>query len=173
MKILKKIDPENKEKTIKNWRKRYTARAVVINKKGDFGVILSKKQKRYKLPGGGIDKGERKKSALKRECLEELGVKIKILKEIGIIEEFRKDSNLHQISYCFLAQSYTSNKPVSYSEQEKLIDCEPKWINKKDIIKLFSLKQKEANSPIEEKIAEERDRTILLEAFKKLPDQLF
>lgn len=50
------------------------------------GFDSVKKQKFYRLPGGGIEFGERAKAALKREMLEEFNVKITNLKYLGTLE---------------------------------------------------------------------------------------
>ena len=42
----------------------------------------------YQLPGGGIDPGESPLPALHRECLEETGWKIRILRKLGVFQRF-------------------------------------------------------------------------------------
>jgi len=105
MKQLKLINLENvSEAEAKTYRVREAARAVVFDDNNLVALLYSTKNKYYKLPGGGVEKGEDYKTALKRECLEEIGCDIEILKEIGSIVEYRKKFNMKQTSYCYIAK---------------------------------------------------------------------
>ena len=74
MKLLKVIQPENLTvEEIKKFRPRTAVRAIVFDKDNKIGLLNVTKHGYYKLPGGGIKEGEDKITALKRECLEEIG----------------------------------------------------------------------------------------------------
>ena len=69
----------NKEENIV-YKKRPGAYAIIIKKDDDkIGIVIAKKD--YFYLGGGIEKGETKLEALKRELLEESGYTIKNIKE--------------------------------------------------------------------------------------------
>lgn len=51
-------------------------------------VTFDKKHNQYSLIGGGLEKGERRHNALKREFLEEVGIKIKKIKPFVTIDCF-------------------------------------------------------------------------------------
>lgn len=54
-------------------------RAVILKDKGVVLIkTISSDREYWLLPGGGVEKGENKIEALKRECQEELGVNIKV-----------------------------------------------------------------------------------------------
>jgi 8-oxo-dGTP diphosphatase len=62
----------------------------------------------YSLPGGGQEPGETLTDALRRECLEELGVSVivrplrHIREYIGANHEFRRDdADVHQVDFMF------------------------------------------------------------------------
>jgi 8-oxo-dGTP pyrophosphatase MutT (NUDIX family) len=89
----------------------------------------------YILPGGGQSGGETFADALKRECIEELGVEIDV-GEIGLIREYigknhefsHKHSYIHQIEYMFFCSLKT---PIEMSKATH-IDPEQtgyEWIN--------------------------------------------
>ncbi|MFA6258884.1 MAG: NUDIX domain-containing protein [Candidatus Paceibacterota bacterium] len=58
----------------------------------------------YKLPGGGIEKGESIEEALKREIKEEVGCDITIEEPLGVIVEYRNSTNLLTLSYSYLCR---------------------------------------------------------------------
>lgn len=87
------------------WFERRAARAVLRNSNGQVAVMHFAANGSYKLPGGGIDEGEEILDALHREIREETGYTITDVQELGITEENRYFNGMHQISYCFTAQT--------------------------------------------------------------------
>ena len=73
----------------------------------------------YKLPGGGVEEGEDLQIALKRECKEEIGCNVEIIREVGQINEYRKMFNIKQISFCFLAKVVGGKGEPELTEGEK------------------------------------------------------
>jgi 8-oxo-dGTP pyrophosphatase MutT (NUDIX family) len=97
MKLLATINLENidEDKTT-NFEIRHAARAVVIDENKNVALLPVSKGNYYKLPGGGIDKGESIIDAVKRECIEEIGCEIDIVEELGEIFEYRPKINFKQ-----------------------------------------------------------------------------
>ena len=60
---------------------REAARAVVMDAENNVALLRVANKNYYKLPGGGIEVGEDRISALKRECLEEIGCSIEVVGE--------------------------------------------------------------------------------------------
>ena len=83
---------------------RNTARAIIFNKHKQIAFINATKYNYHVIPGGGIDDGETKEDALKRECLEETGLHIKIIREIGLTEEVQRYAHKIQNSFCYIAE---------------------------------------------------------------------
>ena len=105
MKHIRTINLENvSEEEVRKYSIRKAARAVVFDDDDLVALLHVTKNNYYKLPGGGIEKGEDSKEALKRECKEEIGCEVKIIKEVGSIVEHRKKHNLRQTSYCYIAE---------------------------------------------------------------------
>ncbi len=71
---------------------RYTARPGVytIIREGADILVTEQSHPRYEIqhPGGGIDPGESPLPALHRECLEETGWTIRILRKLGVFQRF-------------------------------------------------------------------------------------
>lgn len=106
---------------------RVAVRAVVLNDNNEIALINFASTNTSKLPGGGVDEGEVLEAALKREIMEEIGYEIaEIVGEIGMVDESRYHSNLHQISYCYIVRvgRFIGTNPT-VGEREKGI--ETKW----------------------------------------------
>lgn len=82
---------------------RRAARAVLVDSENRVAVMYFTNTGSHKLPGGGIDEGESVETALRREIREETGYEITDIKELGIVEEDRYYTGMHQTSYCFQA----------------------------------------------------------------------
>ena len=116
---LKTINLENSTlEEFDNYKVRNTVRAVIFDNKNNIALMNVSKDNFHKLPGGGIDKGETKKEALKRECLEEAGVNIEIISELGLISEIKKTSETVQNSYCYIAKVVGEKGKPDFTEKE-------------------------------------------------------
>jgi len=62
---------------------RRTVKAVIVNEEGDTLHLSSN------LVGGGVEEGESNEEVLTREALEEVGIKIKVLRSLGQIVGYR------------------------------------------------------------------------------------
>jgi 8-oxo-dGTP diphosphatase len=65
----------------------------------------------YSLPGGHLEQFETLETAVKRETLEETGLKIKNLKYIDFTSDMYKKANHHYITFFFTAE-YLSGTPI-------------------------------------------------------------
>ncbi len=65
-------------------------------------------EREFQLPGGGIDPGESPVRALHRECLEETGWSIQILRHLGVYQRFcympEYDLWAHKICHIYLCR---------------------------------------------------------------------
>src|SRR3989338_10770242 len=164
MQFLKAINPEKvDENNIPGWEHRKAARAVVFDNENRIGLLNVSGRGYYKLPGGGIEKDEDTKTALDRECEEELGAKVEALKEIGSIVEYRAQLKLWQISYCFLARTGSEKKAPNFTDEEKSFGFEVVWVEPKEALRLLNLQQ---TTDYEGKFIEERDFCFLAKALE-------
>ena len=85
------------------YEERLSVRAVIFNKEGQIAVLHSRGRNYHALPGGGVNDKEEIIDALKREVLEEVGCKIKNIKELGIVEEYRNKISRHQLNHYYMA----------------------------------------------------------------------
>jgi ADP-ribose pyrophosphatase YjhB (NUDIX family) len=144
------------------YKERGAARAVVFDNEKKIALLHVMKLRYHKLPGGGIEKGESMEDALRREVSEEIGCSIGNVRELGIVEEFRNKSSLHQLSYCFLAD-LAGEKGVPHLEQGEIDDgFETVWLSIKDAIKI--LESEAGVEDYEGKFIQKRDLAFLEQA---------
>jgi len=98
---------------------RSAVRVIAFNTAGQIAIVYAKRDNYYKLPGGGIDPNEEHVAAVIREMQEETGAVIEVRRDVGCIattEEYRND--LHQISYCYVADVLDDSGSPSLTEDE-------------------------------------------------------
>ncbi len=102
-------------------------RALIKNKKK---VLFCKNLEKghYYLPGGHVEANEDLISALKREFYEETGLKLKVKKFLGILENFFEENNkkIHEINFIF--EGKINEKAIKSKENY----IEFYWIDTKD-----------------------------------------
>lgn len=169
MKLLKIIDEKNVG--LKEWSTsrgnlyRKAARAILFDKNKNIAIIFVTKKYCHKLPGGGIDEGENFEIALRRELMEEVGAKIEITGELGLITEVGGKPEYKQDSYCYFAKVVGKLEKQSFTEEEKSSGTKLVWMKLDEAIKIL-----ENDKPTEDiwKYIRNRDLIFLKEAKKQL-----
>lgn len=170
MKLLKEICEKDffngggKNKSNICYDLRKAARAVIIDKNNQVPLLFASKNNYHKLPGGGIENNETVLNALRREILEEVGVSIKSIKEIGVIIEYRDEIKLLQISYCYFAEVNKFVKKPSFTKKELSDGFELKWMN---FDKAINTIKKDKPNNYAGKFIRKRDLLILSEVKAK------
>ena len=78
-------------------------RAIIMDNNKILAIKRIKEDEVYYVfPGGGVEEGEELEEALKRECREELGVEIKIIKNFAS-ERFNR-GNIKQMEYFYICE---------------------------------------------------------------------
>nr|WP_308742422.1 NUDIX domain-containing protein [uncultured Anaerocolumna sp.] len=123
---------------------RNAAKAIII----ENGKILLNKcigkcnEIYYDLPGGGQNQFEEMEDAVKRECLEESGYRIEIIRFAALAEEIYDDSELrkqyydytHRIHHIFIAK--LADKSVYKPTETDMHQLECVWVDINDISSL-------------------------------------
>jgi 8-oxo-dGTP diphosphatase len=139
---------------------RKAARAVIMDKNNQVPLLFASRNNYHKLPGGGIKDNETVSEALRREILEEVGVTIKSVKDIGVIIEYRDEIKLLQISYCYFARINKLIKKPSFTKKELSEGFELKWMSFDKAIKAI---KKDKPSNYTGRFIQKRDLLILSE----------
>jgi 8-oxo-dGTP diphosphatase len=96
-------------------------------------LLVKRKFEPYKglwaIPGGIVEDGERVEEAAKREALEETGVKVKLIKLIGVYSDPKRDPRGH-ISVAFIA------KPLSKETRGDVEVEEVRWFSLNELPQL-------------------------------------
>lgn len=133
MKQLLLLNPEQiSEEEAKSYPVREAARAIVIDEDGKIALLYVSTARYFKLPGGGIEEGENRIVALKRECQEEIACNIDVVAEIGSIVEYRKFFRLTQISYCYITKLKGKKGKPEFTKEEKEEGFQDRWMSYDD-----------------------------------------
>lgn len=163
MKLIREIS----DKDIKNekiyeedisYKLRKASRAVVLNESNKIALLNVSKDNYHKLPGGGIEKDEDIITALRRELMEEVGVEIDVLNELGMIIEYRNEFKQLQISYCYLCKVIGEYQETSFTEEEKNNGFLLEWV---DINEAISILERDNPEKYMGKFIKERDLEFL------------
>lgn len=107
---------------------RKASRTIVLNESNEMALLYVSKNNYHKLPGGGIEDQENIEIALNREVMEEVGVNIRVLGEVGIIIEYRDEFKQIQISYCYYSKAIGEAIKPTFTDQEISDGFELKWV---------------------------------------------
>ncbi len=167
MKFLAEISDETlgvgkREQLNTTYIVRKSARAVLMNEKGEVALQHLRKNNYYKLPGGGVEQGESILEALTREVKEEVGCSCEVGKEIGIVIEYRNEHNLLHISYCYLARVVGTLGEAAYEQGEIDEDQTTIWVSPEEGWKLI---QGSITDIYKSKFIVARDGRFFAEAF--------
>lgn len=144
---------------------RLTARGLVFDGQGRFALHrlfrddIFGKADYFEIPGGGVKENESIEAALKRECLEELGAKISVLTQLGIVNDAYNLIKRRNENHYFLCSLLEKGKP-HFESQGDLFIKETLWVSLDEGIALLK-GQEDAGVPA---LVKARELPILLEA---------
>ncbi len=121
------------------------ARVVLFDDKNKTAIINVRDGEYYKIPGGGMEKGESPEEAAKREALEEAGCKVELLNKIGEHEFVDPDQKYNMIyhSVCYLAKKVGDSSNPSFDDWEKSNNFKLIWVTYDEAVKLFESSETE------------------------------
>ncbi|MGI6714126.1 MAG: NUDIX domain-containing protein [Bacilli bacterium] len=144
---------------------RVSARAVVLNNEGKIALTHIQADDKfghrdyYELPGGGVKPGESVYQAVQREILEELGVKTRLIAEIGEVHDFYNLIKQENRSLYFLLQvgEYCDSH---LEERESHLIKEIIWVSFEEALELY----KNMQNVLVGRLVQQRELPVLFEA---------
>ncbi len=119
MELILKLNPGNiTDEAAATLPTRFAARGVVFDEYNNIALLPVTAHNYYKLPGGGIEEGEDRIEAFRRECLEEIGTDVEVVQELGTVVEYRAEFSLAQTSYCYVAKAVGERREAVFTEHE-------------------------------------------------------
>lgn len=109
-------EEDNREDLI--FEERKTGKAIIFDEQNNIALIGNKVNEFCLLPGGGIDPDESIEEGIVRECLEETGCNVKLMQEIGVIDDYRNRDKKHCINYCYTALLLGEKGELQLTEEE-------------------------------------------------------
>ena len=106
---------------------RVIARGIVMNEEGKVAIHHIRRddmfccQDYYETPGGGVDEGESVEEAFKRECDEEIGYSVQILKELAVVDDAYNLIKRKNENHYFLAKTKGKTRKHFESDGDSFI----------------------------------------------------
>lgn len=122
-------------------RTRKEAQAIIFNQDGKKVLIFKKFDVKFKkfywrLVKGGVEEDETEEEGLKREILEETGLKnVRVLKKVHEYEYFHPDNVKHHVSVYLVKGDVKEKISLRGDEDSPIIDS--KWMSIKEAKKLL------------------------------------
>jgi len=128
---------------LKTYPVRTSAKAIII--KDEHLLVMKHKQSSdeyYILPGGGVNHNESLETALKRECLEEVGAEI-LVQDIVFVRDYiadnhefaKQDPGFHQVEIMFQCEILNSKTLHEQTEPDKT-QIGVEWVSLKNLANL-------------------------------------
>ncbi|KAL7939063.1 NUDIX hydrolase domain-like protein [Trichoderma chlorosporum] len=155
-----------------NYTDRHAVRVVALRSLDklphEIALVHVKKGNYYKLPGGGIEADEDHFIAAAREVEEETGAIVAMRNSscIATTEEYRND--LHQISYCYVADVIDDTGSPVLTEQERAEGLCHEWMSIDKALEALAMVEPTLELG---RYIQERDIYLLSEAKRALEGQ--
>jgi 8-oxo-dGTP pyrophosphatase MutT (NUDIX family) len=162
MNLIASFNKENvTEDESKQFRHRRAVRGVVFDLENNVALLQAPNEGYYGLPGGGVDTEEIYEEAIVRECKEEIGCDVEIIKYIGTTLEYRKQNSLLNESWGYIAKTIgEKGAPVFIGDENELEkNSVVIWVSLVEAIRL--LESIPAQSGIYNQYCIERDLAFL------------
>jgi 8-oxo-dGTP diphosphatase len=160
MELLKEIKDADYPRDMSIVKIREAARAIVFDENNLMPILFVGQRNCCKLPGGGVDDGESRLEALKREMKEEAGCEIEVIGEVGEVIEFRSKWNLKNVSYCYLGKIISKGE-TEFTDWEIGQGFQLIWLSLDEAILRI---KNDSPEDYEGKFIQQRDLTLLKKA---------
>lgn len=162
MNLIAYFNKENvSDDEAKQLRHRRAVRGVVFDSDNNIALLHAKNEGYYGLPGGGVDSEETYEQGVVRECKEEVGCDVEVIKYLGTTLEYRKRNNLLNESWGYITKVIgEKGLPILVGdENEAEKNSVVVWVSLKEAIRLMEATP--IPSELYEQYCLDRDLTFL------------
>ena len=162
MNLIAYFNKENvSDDEAKQLRHRRAVRGVVFDSDNNIALLHAKNEGYYGLPGGGVDSEETYEQGVVRECKEEVGCDVEVIKYLGTTLEYRKRSKLLNESWGYITKVIgEKGLPILVGdENEAEKNSVVVWVSLKEAIRLMEATP--IPSELYEQYCLDRDLTFL------------
>jgi len=125
---------------------RVTGKVFVLDDKNNLALVGNNQNEFLQLPGGGIDASENIIDGIIRECLEEIGCTVTIVREVARIDDFRPRDAKHCINYCYVAKVLGNKLIPKHTTDEAKIGMYTTWVSITEVTKIFQKQKRWLNA---------------------------
>lgn len=119
------------------YQDRITGKAIVCDVEGKIALVGNAQNSILQLPGGGVDPDEDLREGVIRECREEIGCKVVIQAEVGMIDDYRSRDGKHCLNYCYVTSVVGEKGMPEYTAEEAAIGMYTKWVSAAEALEFF------------------------------------
>lgn len=162
MNLIASFNKENvSDDEAKELRHRRAVRGIIFDSDNNVALLHAKNEGYYGLPGGGVDSGETYEQGIVRECKEEVGCDVEIVKYIGTTFEYRKRNKLLNESWGYITKVIgEKGSPILVGdENEAEKNSVVVWVSLAEAIRLMEETPKQ--SELYEQYCVDRDLAFL------------
>ncbi len=167
MNILKIFNDEQiSEEVFETFPKRISVRAVVVDADNNIALIHSNKFHYHEIPGGGVEEGETPEQSVVRECKEEVGCNVEIIKDLGVTLEVNGKNEITNTAHGYMVRIIGEKQNTEHTEEEIEEDFDIMWVSIDQAVEL--IKSDVLKDNIYHEYIRQRALTFLNEAKKIL-----
>ena len=137
------IFPHTQETKDTIWSDRLVGKVVLFNEKNEIALVGNTVTNLFLLPGGGIEEGEDMIVGTKRECREETGCEIEILRYLGHTEDYRYRDGRHYVSHGYTAKTIGTG-PIALTADEASIGLYTEWFQSEEAAQVLARQEEQA-----------------------------
>ena len=126
---------------------RIIARAICIDDEGYFYFVRAVRDDDFgkavliETAGGGVEKGEDLKAAIKRELKEELGVNAEVICKIGVVSDYYNLIHRHNINNYFLCRIISFGDRNLTKDEKEIFHLSTLKISYEEAVKEYELRK--------------------------------
>lgn len=150
----------------------YASKAVFVDETGRVALMYMSRINCFKLPGGGIEKGETEAEALVRELREETGRGSNVVCKIGEVTEHKNRKHYCQKTAAFIAYATQERFRPSLSPSELRLGFRLRFMSPQAAVRILQDDSLDTTDEYGKKFMFCRDLSILRYAVKNFPHLL-